>query len=1148
MFGQRLDFPDKCLHDLVADQARLRPDAVAIVQGDRTLTYGELLDTTAAVAATLRERGVGTDSLVGVCLDRRPELAAALLGVLAAGAGCVPLDPALPPERLRAMAEEAGLTTVVGELDGVDVVPVPERPAPYRPGPATPDSSALVLFTSGSTGRPKGVVLDHRGITEFVTSYAAYVGLDHDTRFLGFATISFDASVIDLLAPLAAGATVALATAADRADPTRLHRFCAEHGVNTVYLPAALLPVVDPARLPEVRLIMTGGEAPGPEQVARWTAGGRRFFSVYGPTEGTVLVTWFEATGHWERPLPIGVPATNHRVHIVDPTLRELTDGEPGELLTGGPGLARGYLGDPARTAARFVADPFSGEPGARLYRTGDLARWLPDGTLEFLGRIDRQIKIRGQRIEPAGVEAVLRGHPKVDHAAVEALPGPELVAYASGTADAAELRAYCAERLAAAAVPGRVIVVPRLPVNSSGKVDLARLRAMAAPEPATDQQPPATPVESGVAAAWAAVLGKAVTGRDADFFANGGHSITAMRLVTELRSRLGRDVAIEDVLTGRTLRGIAARAAAADAIGTEPPVRGRPPALSPAQRRLWFLDRYSPAAGTAYNAVLAERLTGPLDIPALAAALAAVAARQEVLRWRVPDADGTPFAVLDPPGPVPLPVVDLAPGEDLSARLAAGVARPFDLATDRLWRVELIRLGPAEHVLAVHAHHAVFDGWSQALLYDDLAAAYAKARADAPAELPALPATYGDYVAWRVERSRRRGADDLAWWLAHLTDVPAVLALPAAKPRPAEQTFTSASITETLDAGATAELAGLAARLGATPAAVLLAAFGVVLSRQSGLPDLVVGTPTVDRRLTDFEPMVGFFIDIAPLRLRPDGTAGFADHVRAARDELLAALAHPEAPLERIVDGLGLGGRLDRNPLVQVLFNMYTFTAPRLRLAGVDSEPVPVAAPGSPFDLTLYGIERDGRLRIEILYSTDVYDHVRMSDVLAAVRRVLAAGVADPAAPVGDLPTAVPAGVELAAPRRIADRPVLVGERPATATERVVAAVWCEVLGRSEVGVGDNFFDLGGTSLAVEAVLRRVNRLLGRDLRVLDMFRHPTVRALAAHLDAAGSTNGVGNGAGNRSGDGRDPAVLRAAGRGAARRQRSRRRAGGPV
>ncbi|MFL6139714.1 MAG: amino acid adenylation domain-containing protein [Frankiaceae bacterium] len=1178
MIGPTLPYPDRTVAHLVAERARQRPDAVAVRQGGETLTYRQLLSAAGAVAGALRERGTGTGDLVGVCLDRRPSLVAAVLGVLGAGAGYVPLDPALPPQRLLAMAEEAGLRTVVGSWPGsgpdgpggLDVLPVPDgarsdgaEPAPYEPPRSLASSAAVVLFTSGSTGRPKGVVLEHRAVTEFVTSGIAFAGMDRDACFLAFASIGFDAHLIDILSPLAAGATVALTSDADRADPTRLHRFCADNAVTMAFLPPPVLPVLDPDRLPGVRFVVTGGEATGPEQVARWTAGGRRLVNVYGPTETTVLVTWWEATGTWERPLPIGHPAANHRVHLVDAQLAEVAPGEPGELLAGGAGLARGYLGDPARTAERFVPDPFSGEPGARLYRTGDLVRRRPDGALEFLGRLDRQVKIRGQRIELGEVEAVVRSHPRAGTAAVEALTGPAgpvLVAYLTGEATAAEVRTHCAERLPAASVPATVLRVPELPITANGKTDFVRLRALAAdPTPAAAaeaaDEPPLTPVEHQVALAWGAVLSRPPAGREDDFFDHGGHSITAMRLVTDLRSRLRREVAVEDVMAGRTLRGIAARAAAAAPVADDQPVRGRPPALSPAQQRLWFLDRYSPEAATAYNVALAQRIRGPLDVEALAAALAAVVARQETLRWRVPDADGVPYAVVDPPGPVRLPVVELPPGTDVQGWLAAGAVRPFALATDRLWRAELLRLGPEDHVLAVQAHHAVFDGWSQALLYDDLAAAYALAREGRPAQLPALAATYGDYVAWRAERSRRRGAEDLAWWLSHLDGVPVVVELPTDRVRPAEQTFTGASLVGWLDADRTAALTRLAAGLGATPSAVLLAAFGVALAWCSGGGDLVVGTPTVDRRTAELEPMIGFFIDIAPLRLRLAGDSGFADHVRAARDELLAALAHPEAPLERIVDGFGLGGRLDRNPLVQVLFNMFTFTAPRLELPGLRTEPVPVTAPGSPFDLTLYGVEQDGRLRMELLYSTDVYDEAAMAALLGTVAQVIERGLEEPEKPVRDLPGAVPVAETTARPGvpRARPRPAVpagaaaaaIAQQPATPTERMVAGVWCDVLGLPAVGASDSFFDVGGGSLTIVMVQQRLNRLLGRTLRVVDLFRYPTVRALAAHLDGTPASGGppVPGAVPGAV----DPVVARAASRGARRREQARRRHGQP-
>ncbi|GAA1400605.1 hypothetical protein GCM10009662_22460 [Catellatospora coxensis] len=1150
--GETLPYPDRRYTDLVADHAASAPDTVAVRQWDTVLTYRQLCTAAGELAATLRANG--PHPLIGVCADRQPMLVAGLLGVLASGAAYVPLDPALPPARLHDIAREAGLRTVVCDpvgarlLDGagLDLLPLPEVPGPVAPTdtPALVNGEALgadglayVMFTSGSTGRPKGVMIPHGALTEFVTSLAAIADLTRDSVALGFASIGFDASVIDILAPLAAGGTVALVGTADRADPTRLQRFCAEHRVTVAFVPPALLPVLDPAGLPDLRVVLTGSEAPGPEQVGRWTAGGRRFLNLFGPTETTVLVTWFEATGEWDRPLPIGRPAANHRVYVADEHLRPVADGVPGELLAGGAGLALGYLGAPELTEERFVADPFSGVPGARLYRTGDLVVRQPDGLLHFLGRVDRQVKIRGQRVEIGEVEAVLRSHPEVGHAAVAAVDGPggkQLVAFTTGAATSQALHEHVAARLGPAMVPARISVVPQLPLLSSGKVDLDRLVAQTGPVEETPFAAPATPAETEVAAVWAELLGLARVGRDDDFFDTGGHSITAMRLVAALRPRLRRDVAIEDVLQGRTLRAIASRASDAAVLGDEPPVRGRPPALSPAQQRLWFLERYSPEAAAAYNIVLAERLRGPLDEQALRAALTAVAERHEVLRWRIPDADGVPYAVLDPVGPVPLPVTDLSglpPAErerELAAQLAAEAGGRFRLAVDALWRHRLFRLGEDEHVWAVTAHHAVFDGWSQAMLYDDLATAYAGAA------LPPLPATYGDYVAWRAERREQRADADLGWWTAHLDGAPTVLDVPGDRPRPAEQTYPAGYSGAWLDAETTAELHRFAREHGATPSAVLLAAFGLVLSSWAGQEELVLGTPAVDRRHPDFEPMVGFFVDITPLRLRTEPGVSFADHVRAARDELIAALAHPEAPLERLVQAFGLGGQTVRSPLVQVLFNVFNFAAPRLDLKGLAGEPVPVPAPGSAFDLTLYGVERDGRMRLEIVHNSDLYDVSRMDQLLDSLRQVITRGVAAGDLTGGEL--APSRGVTAVASPRATARPRRsdhgAGTPPATATEHAVAAVWCEVLGRDAVGATDNFFDSGGGSLSAVTVQQRLNRMLGRDLRVVDLFRYPTVRALASFLDGV-----------TTAGDA-DDAVELALRRGAARRARTRHRA----
>jgi amino acid adenylation domain-containing protein len=1124
--GPPLPFPDRRLPDLIAEHATRRPDAIAIRQWESTLTYRELAGQAAALAALLPDR-----PLIGLCADRTPMMITGLVGILGSGAGYVPLDPALPSGRLQDIAREAGLRTVVCDAAGaahfagtdLELIDLARgRPAvPTGSCPAGPQDCAYVMFTSGSTGRPKGVVITHEALTEFVTGMAHLAGLDQTAISLGFASIGFDASVIDVLTPLAAGGTVALASTVDRADPVRLRRFCAEHRVSVAFLPPAVLPMLDPAGLPALSVVLTGSEAPGPEQVARWASPTRRFLNLYGPTEATVLVTWFEATGSWDGPLPIGVPAPNHRVYVVDENLRELGVGRPGELLAGGIGLAQGYLGDAGRTAERFVPDPFSTRPGARLYRTGDLACWQEDGTLRFLGRTDRQVKIRGQRIELGEVESVLRGHPDVEHAAVT-VRGTELVAFVTGTPDPKSVREHCAIQLPAAMVPARVRVLAELPLASSGKVDLDAL--VDEPDRTRPTDPPQTQAEKQLAELWSEIVGGA-PGREDDFFDAGGHSITAMRLVAAIRSRLDRDVAVEDVLAGRTLRAIAATIESAGPLPNAP-VRGRPPALSPSQQRLWFLDHYSPEAAAAYNVALAERLRGPLDVPALTQALTAVATRHEVLRWRITESGGRPQAVLDPPGPMPLPVVDLSALPDreqqLARLLSTDARKRFALATDTLWRATLYRLGPEEHVLAITAHHAVFDGWSQSLLYADLASAYRTG------ELPPLPATYADYVAWRADRREQRGRTDLDWHLSHVDDAPVVLELPTDRPRPAEQTFAAGQAGVLLDEATTTGVTALATELGTTPAAVLLAAFGVLLLCHTGQPDLIIGSPMVDRRETDFQDMVGFFIEIAALRLNFDPAATFAASVRAARDELLAALAHPEAPLDRIVPALGLGGQLARNPLVQVLFNMFTFTEPRLELPGLDSEPVPVAAPGSPFDLTLYGAERDGRLRLDLVYNADLFTLQRMRGLLDDLRVVLERGASDSTITVGQLagPRPDPTPVQRATTKRVAP---VGSSAPATATERAIAAVWCEVLGRADVGATESFFDAGGSSVLIVAVQQGLRRAIGRELRVVELFRYPTVRALAAMVD--------GNGTGT------DTAVERAARRGAARRDRGRQR-----
>ncbi|WP_261808543.1 non-ribosomal peptide synthetase [Nonomuraea sp. C10] len=1047
------------LHELVTAQAARTPDAPAVRQWDTSLTYRGLTAAAGALAHRLRELGAGPETRVGVCGRRTPELLVSVLGVLMSGAAYVPLDPSHPRKRLETVIGDAGITLVVADQAGRGVLrdlplrlvaPAQGELPPPEPAAAAEGSAAYVLYTSGSTGRPKGVVVSHASAVAFVTMAGAYFGLDASCRSIGFAALGFDVSVLDIFAPLARGGCVMLTADEDRVDPVRLQRFLERHRVTWGTIPPALLPLLDPDRLPALRDLLTAGEPAGPEQVARWSRPGRRrFHNWYGPTETTVCVVGTELDGDWDRPLPIGHPLPGCTAYILDDLLRPVPPGTPGELCVGGPQLARGYLHRPGLTAERFVPDPY-GEPGARLYRTGDRVVLDADGRIGFIGRLDRQVKVQGQRVEIGEIEVVLRAHPEIRQAVVDAGTGAggltELVAYLTPqeAPDLEGVRAHCLDSVPAYMVPTRVLRLPALPLTPAGKVDLAALRTLgdqhahpSGPEvtteesghrlaheettsthrtapPTADQQTTPRDGEQGagssaaresdhlgggevmvreVAAAWGEAFGGAEPLADDDFFARGGHSLLAMRLTALLRTRLGRELAVEDVLAGRTVAGIARRAAAAPPLREEPPGDG-PAALSAVQRRMWFVERLAPGT-PAHNIAMAQRLTGPLDVAALRRALASVAERHEVLRWRVPQAGGVPSVTVTPPGPVPLPVEDVTDAE-LRERLQAEARLAFDLAEGPLWRARLLRLARdehvEEHVLVVTVHHLVFDGWSQKVLYEDISRAY---RQEA---FPPLRATYGGYVDWL---GRRDGEADLAWWSGHLDGAPTVLDLPRDHPRPPVQTFDGESVTAEAGAGVSAAVRELAVRLGGTPYAVLLAAYGQVLRRLSGQPDLIVGTPVADRRDPALDPVAGCLVQVLPVRLRVDDGAPFAAHVARCQEALSGALAHLDVRLERLVDRLGPGRDLSRNPLVQVLFNMYDFTEPRLDLPGVAAAPLPPGLPGSLFDLTLYVGERDGCYVLQAVYNPRLFRRSRVDALLHGYLRLLTDLTADPARPV---------------------------------------------------------------------------------------------------------------------------------------------------
>jgi amino acid adenylation domain-containing protein len=1037
--GDRCHVPELAVHELFLQRARRDPDALAVRQWDKRISYEQLASQSAALAGRLKAAGVGRGNRVGIGMRRTPWLPSSELAVLMAGGAFVPLDLDQPADRLKTIVDDAGIRVGLVDGDGgerlagvVDELLFVDSPsggaladrvdeiARCDVTPVGPDDIAYIMYTSGSTGRPRGVMVSHRNLRSFAAAISQHLGDDSRYRLAAFAAVGFDVSVYEFFTTLAQGASLHLVSETERADPERLQRFLQAHRVTRVLLPPVLLPLLDPDRLPGIRDLMVGGEACDPRQVGRWAVPGqRRFFNWYGPTEATVAVTGAELTGHWDKPLPLGRPLPGCSIYLLDKDMRICAPGQPGELYVGGPQVASGYVSGPGNE--RFVPDPFrdpasAGEAAGLLYRTGDLASWDENGIIWFLGRADRQVQINGRRVELGEIEAVLCGHPRVRQAAVD-ISGSAIRAYVA-PADALpeEVRAHCAAWLPAHMVPVSITALPRLPTTVNAKVDFAALRGLAtaragepsgadgtaseAPGELTPGEPvtgePVTDVEHAVAKAWASLL--EVAGHpdpSDDFFAAGGDSLAAMRLASALRAVTGREVSAQDVLDRRTIAAIAAQIRSGDPVdGTTLP-RNSAPGLSPAQRRLWFIEQFAPGVSV-HNIVLSEHIDGVLDVRALEYAFEQVTIGQAALRWRLRQLDGVPTVTLADPMPAAIPVEDFSslPADERSAlvgRVLQGEAdTPIALTAGPLWRIRLLRFAATDHVLVITVHHIVFDGWSQAILYRELGQAYQRSLAEGIADGDQLPqgtvpgaVTFADYTAWVLDRARRGSQTDSAWWERHLSGAPTVLDLPRDRPRPSVVTFSGAVCGAALPSDLAAAVTRLAASEGTTIGTVLLAVFGVLLRRLSGECDLIIGTPVADRGHAEFEDIIGFFIRILPLRLRVDDHATFAEHVRRCRDELSSARQHADAPLEQIVDALGGERDLSRNPLYQVMFNVYNFAEAHLELAGAAVRPVKVAVPGALVDLTLYVIIQAGGMRLEVSYNRELYDGPRIEDFL---------------------------------------------------------------------------------------------------------------------------------------------------------------------
>ena len=1047
---------DASLPERFAAVVAEQPEAPAVVDEDGTTwSYRGLHEASSRLARHLAALGVGPGARVGVAMERSADLLVALLAILQAGAAYVPLDPGHPDERLAFLLDDsrAGLLLVHGRTRGRletlgvrtlclerDREALAARSASPLPPRVPAETLAYVIYTSGSTGRPKGVAVPHQAILRLVLG-ARHLTLSPGDRLAFNATTSFDAATFEIWGALLLGATLVviprdlLLSPHDLAAVLRREQVTVLHLTTSVFNNAAR---EAPEIFPPLRCALFGGEAADAGAVARVVEGGppRRLLHMYGPTESTTFATWHEVTGPAPVTVPIGRPLANTTAYVLEPAGTPAAPGQSGELFLGGDGLAWGYLNRPDLTAERFVPDPL-GAPGTRLYRTGDLVRLRADGTLEFQGRIDEQVKIRGVRIEPGEVEATLARHPGMAACAVvarEDLPGERrLVGYvvldptdptdrSDGSDPKAALAAWLRERLPDSMVPSAWVFLDALPLTPHGKLDR---RALPAPEAArgVDREyvAPSDPVEEKLAAIWAEVLGADRVGVHDDFFALGGHSLLATQVVSRIRRTLRADLPLRRLFEQPTVAALARAVRAAREAGLPPapplvPVpRGGDLPLSFAQQRLWFLDRLEPGSAT-YNVPLAVRLTGALAVAALRQVFAEVLRRHEALRTTFDLGAGRPVQVIADEVRMELPLFDLAEApaearEEWAGRIAQEEAwHPFDLQRGPLLRLALLRLGEREHLLLVTLHHIVSDGWSTGVLLREIEALYTAFVRAEPSPLPELPLQYADFAAW--QRSWLQGEvleEQLAYWRRQLAGAPALLELPTDRPRPAVQTANGGATGLALTPALSAAVRDLCRQEGATPFMLLLAAWSVLLGRHAGQDDVLIGTPIAGRSQRETEDLIGLFVNTLVIRIRIVPSS-FTELLAEVRATALEAYAHQDLPFEQVVEELAPERDLSYSPLFQALFALQNAPGGSLRLPGLSLAPVGLEGTVTKFDLSLAFQEGPEGFVGTQEHNTDLFDRTTAARLLDRFEALLAAALADPGRKLTDLPLLLPA------------------------------------------------------------------------------------------------------------------------------------------
>ncbi len=1029
---------ERCLHHLIEEQVEKTPDAIAVVFANKKLTYRELNNSANQLAHYLQFLGIKAEERVCICLERSIEMVVGLLGILKAGGAYVPVDPNYPLERLNFLLEDSQAPLLLTQQNILTKLPTYqgqvicldsdwEKIEKYsKNNPNTkiiPDNLAYIIYTSGSTGKPKGAMNTHRGICNRLLWMQKVYQLTVSDAVLQKTPFSFDVSVWEFFWTLSTGARLVIAKPEGHKDSAYLTNVIAEENITTLHFVPAMLQVFLEApgleKIKSIKRVICSGEALA-------FALQQRFFDIldaelhnlYGPTEAAIDVTFWKCQKESDKSIvPIGRPIANTQIYLLDPHLQPVPIGVAGELYIGGIGVARGYLNRPDLTNEKFISNPFSEEPQSRLYKTGDLARYLPDGNIEYLGRIDHQVKIRGFRIELGEIETVLGQHPAVQEAVVLVQENQSLIAYIvfdkNTTNSSNKLRSYLQQQLPEYMIPSAFVVLNHLPLTPNGKVDRKALPVPEKTRPELEQTfvAPRNPTEEMLAGIWVKILGVEQVGIHDNFFELGGHSLLATQVISQVRKVFGIEIPLRNLFASPTVAELAKHIETVikaqpefNSVPSLVPVdRNQELPLSFSQQRLWFLHQLDPES-TAYNGSDLVQMQGTLNLAALEESINEIFRRHEVLRTCFAVFQGLAIQKIIPELRISLPIVDLQHlpiverAQEVQRLEVENAQQPFDLTQAPLLRLLLLRLTEEEHILLVTMHHIISDAWSAGVFIHEVSALYEAFLTGKPSLLPELPIQYADYAVWQHHYLQRERLDSqLAYWKQQLENAKTLLELPTDKPRTQLQTSLGKKHSFTLSAQLSNHLKSLSQQEGVTLFMTLLSAFNTLLYHYTKQEDILVGSPIANRSHSELEGLIGFFVNTLVLRTKLSHNLSFKELLQQVRETSLGAYAHQDLAFEKLVAELQPERHLNHSPLFQVWFVLQNTPKSNLQLEGLNLRFLESESTTVRHDLKLQFTETAEGIQGFFEYKTDLFHATTITRMAVVLETLLTTVVEQP-------------------------------------------------------------------------------------------------------------------------------------------------------